>query len=455
MSTVERLHAIPRTALAGVVAAAAIVIAALGLLSLRDQYTIRAQFQNAGLLVEGGSVQVAGRKVGKISEIGLTPDGQADISLTIDESRLAPLHEGTRASIRALGQAGVANRFVELSPGSDSAPELPDGAVLSREQTADIVNLDALLTSFGPDERKNVSDLFVNSADIYAGSGARYFNDLLGELDPALTELDGLFGDLARDRAALARVIDRGDAAASAIASRDSDLVSAVSNTAGSLQAIADERDALSGLLERAPGVLDQAGGTLGKADSALVALRPALRDVPPAVPPLRDFLGSTRSALAAARPVVADVRDRLPDLERSLAGLPGLERAAVPGLRSAADGLRDPRHIVRGARIYGTDLLLGVLAGLAGVATANHDRWGHYARLEFTQPPQTTLGGPLSGLLSQNPLVPGLFDLRTRLTRRCPGGNAPPAIDLSSPWVPDRSLCDPSQSVPAFVNEP
>jgi hypothetical protein len=111
-------------------------------------------------------------------------------------------------------------------------------------------------------------------------------------------------------------------------------------------------------------------------------------------------------------------------------------------------------RPIVRDVRYYGVDLLLGVFLGLAGTAPANYDRWGHYARIEFTEPYQSLLGGPLAPLFSK-PLVPSLFDLRTRLLRRCPGGNTPPAPDGSNPWIPDPSICTPSQDVPLSVDFP
>jgi hypothetical protein len=98
---------------------------------------------------------------------------------------------------------------------------------------------------------------------------------------------------------------------------------------------------------------------------------------------------------------------------------------------------------------------VLGILGGLVGAGAYNYNRWGHYERLDFIQPPQTSLTGVFSDLLTKQPLIPGILDIRTKQTRRCPGGNVPPAIDGSSPWVPDASLCDPAQSIPASVNEP
>jgi phospholipid/cholesterol/gamma-HCH transport system substrate-binding protein len=440
--------------------AVAVVVAGMitvAVLLLRGgAYTIHAHFENASGLVKGGLVEVAGRKVGSVSDVRVTPDGQADIVLSIRDGSITPLHAGTRATVRALGQAGITNHFVDLALGPSSAPELDDRAVLPTAQTVSMVPLDALLDSFGPAQRTRLRRLVANSADVFAGSGARWFNSMLGELDPALAEVNGMTADLAHDRAALRDVIRSGNQAAGAIDSRRSDLRSAVANTATALGAIAGQRRALADLLDRAPAVLDQARGTLVHAGTALTALRPALRDIPAAAKPLRHFLQRSTAVLPPATAVVSDLNRQVPGLRRSLAGLRPLRAPTVRALRSAATALNDARPIVRGARFYGSDFVLGILGGLVGAGAFNYSPWGHYERLDFIQPPQTSLSGlGLDPLLSQFPAVPGVIDIRTKLLRRCPGGNVPPAIDGSTPWVADESLCDPSQDMPASVNVP
>jgi hypothetical protein len=109
----------------------------------------------------------------------------------------------------------------------------------------------------------------------------------------------------------------------------------------------------------------------------------------------------------------------------------------------------------VRAARFYGSDFVLGILGGLVGAGSYNYGRWGHYERLDFIQPPQTAIGGAGSNLLPGFPLLPGIINIKTHLFRRCPGGNVPPAVDGSTPWIPDTSLCTPSQDIPALVNQP
>jgi phospholipid/cholesterol/gamma-HCH transport system substrate-binding protein len=440
------------------VAAAALAIAVtvliVVLLTGGSSYTLHARFTDASGLVAGDTVDLGGRAVGSVSGVGVTADGLADVTLLIDDSAITPLHAHTRVTVRALGQAGLTNRYVALSPGPAATPALPSGSVLPTSQTSGLVNYDEILDSFGPQQRAHLQQLLANSDQVYAGSGARYFNRMLGAFDPALVELNGFTAQLAGDRTAIANVIRTGAVTAGAIASRTPELMAAVQNTAVTMNALASQNRALADDFVRAPAVLNQARTTLADAGTAVDALRPALTDVPPAAGPLYGFLRRLDTVLPAATGVAGKLQSELPDLRSTLAGLEPLRPIAVAALHSAAAALNGALPILTAFRYYGSDLLIGVFQGLAGVAAANYDRWGHYARLEFTQPYQTSLGGPLSGLLAK-PLFPGLFNLRTRLTRRCPGGNTPPAPDGSSPWVLPQSICTAADDAPLNVDFP
>src|SRR6185503_12923002 len=111
-------------------------VVAVGVLMLGGgggmEYKFR--FQNAGQLVNGNQVQVAGKPVGKISKIELTDDNQAEITATINDD-FAPLHEGSTASIRQPSLPSIANRFIVLVPGPNSAPELDEGSVIPTDKT--------------------------------------------------------------------------------------------------------------------------------------------------------------------------------------------------------------------------------------------------------------------------------------------------------------------------------
>jgi hypothetical protein len=218
----------------------------------------------------------------------------------------------------------------------------------------------------------------------------------------------------------------------------------------------------VSDSLARAPAVLGQATTTLDLAGESVTELQPALRDIPAAARPLRGFLGRINETLPAATPVAADLRAQLPALTESLNGFPRLERSLIPALQSTTRTLKGLQPILGPLRLYAPDLILGVVNGLAGVAVGNYTAVGHYARLEFVQPPQTLLSGMLSQTLTGAPLVPGLFDQKSHQTQRCPGGALPPAPDGSNAnigkgveWAPGKPLCDQSQSMSPDVNRP
>src|SRR5215208_7652697 len=93
------------------VVAAVVVVAVLLFAGGGGGYTVKARFQNASQLVKGNLVQVSGQAVGKVENIDLTPDGQAEITMSIDDDH-APLRRGTRAIVRQASLSGIANRYV-------------------------------------------------------------------------------------------------------------------------------------------------------------------------------------------------------------------------------------------------------------------------------------------------------------------------------------------------------
>ncbi|WP_196189499.1 MlaD family protein [Conexibacter sp. W3-3-2] len=141
-------------------------------------YEVRARFLDAGQLVKGNLVEVAGQRVGKVKDIRVTDDGRAEVVLRITSERYRPLHRGTRLTIRTVGLAGVANRYIEVQPGSRQAPAIADGGVLQTDATTGIVDLDQLLDAFGPPARRDLRAIIVASAHGVRGN-ARATNRLL------------------------------------------------------------------------------------------------------------------------------------------------------------------------------------------------------------------------------------------------------------------------------------
>jgi phospholipid/cholesterol/gamma-HCH transport system substrate-binding protein len=433
---------------------AALVAIVVVLLASGTSYTLHAYFSNAGGLVTGAQVRVADVTVGSVTGVGLTPSGQADVTMSITDSRITPVHQLTRATIRAVGLAGVTNHYVELSPGPGNGPSLPDGGVLPETQTTGIVSLDQILDTFDPEVRASLQQLIGRSAEIYAGSGSRYLNQMLARLSPALQAVNGVTSQLSSDQADLQTFVSGTAKAATAIASRRPDLISDVSHTARVFAALASQRVALADGLQRAPAMLAQATRTLADAGTAATALRPVLREVPPTASRLGTVLQTLPPALNQFTPVLDQLLAQLPDLRTSLAGFAPLSQPAVSALRTTSTALKASMPILAGLRIYGADFLLGILNGLVGVSTAPYDSSGHYIHVQFTQPYQQFINGIGLGTLGGS-LAPGIINLREHILARCPGGALPPAPDGSNPWIPNKSLCNPADDSPPSVNQP
>ena len=63
-----------------------------------SEYKVRAIFENAGFVIPGEDVKVAGVRVGSIDSIDVTEDNKAAVVLDIDGPRLPGLPRATRAA---------------------------------------------------------------------------------------------------------------------------------------------------------------------------------------------------------------------------------------------------------------------------------------------------------------------------------------------------------------------
>src|SRR5919202_1963990 len=62
-------------------------------------YHVTATFENAGQLVKGNQVRVAGHTVGSVEGIDVSQDGMAEVKFSVGDD-YAPLRQGTTATIK-------------------------------------------------------------------------------------------------------------------------------------------------------------------------------------------------------------------------------------------------------------------------------------------------------------------------------------------------------------------
>lgn len=426
----------------GLIVAAVALLAWLLLFSGGSDYRVKLTLENASQLVKGNQVKVGGVPVGSVESIGLADDGRTRVEIAIDDDGITPLKRGSRAEVRSASLSGVANRYVALTPGPVNAHgTIPSGGSIPAEDTSAEVDLDEVLNTLDPETLRDLKLLTRNGASALSGRGAA-FGRAIEALDPALSRTAALEREILRDQGTFARFLVESADVVSAVAQRPPALERMVGSGRVTLETLADRDAQLDSLLRRAPDTLRRANTTLVNLRATLVDARPTLRAARPVAAPLAEFLKRLRPVARDARPVVTRLRHTIDrpgstiDLLGVLAGVPALERKAVPAFVSAVKTADSGLPIVEELRAYTPDVIGGQLNGFGGNTSGYFDANGHYTRISFQSSAYSATGIP--SLLSPPALQSGLVGFRKGVTNRCPGAAAQSAPDGSNPIVID-----------------
>jgi phospholipid/cholesterol/gamma-HCH transport system substrate-binding protein len=439
--------------LARVIAIAALVVAvalaAMAMFGDGGVYRVKAVFLNAGQLVRGNEVRVGGQPVGQITDIELDDAAQAIVTMEIEDEDLAPLHGGTRATIRATSLSGIANRYVSIHPGPHSQREIPDGGEIPADRTSAPVDIDVLFNTLDARTRAGLRNVIRGSGTWYDGKAAeaaestKYF-------PPFLFSATELTRELALDEEILTRFVKDTAATVSAISERQDDLAALVRNTGTAFRAIADERASLDRALVLLPGTLRRANttfvnlrATLDDLDQLVAESKPATRDLAP-------FLRELRPLVTRARPTIAGLRQliRSPgennDLIELTAKQPRLAQLTATVFPRAIRTLDRAQPVFEDVRGYTPDLASWL--SNFGQLAASYDANGHYARVHpmFVPSAYSDIGG---GILTANQPSQKLDDFERAIGGRCPGSIVQPPPDGSSPL--SVAGCNPTSTPP------
>lgn len=449
-------------ALAGLALAVA-VVAYLILGRGGETYTLKARFQNAGQVVQGGLVQISGRGVGKITELDLTDDGLAELTLEIEEAH-APLPRGTTATIRQFGLSGPASRYVELRrPTRGQGGNLPDGALIDLDQTTSNVEIDELFATFDPRTRRALSGVYRGSARQYRGQAEGLRGGLL-YLDPALVSASRLFSELNRDTPKLERFVVESSRLVGDVADRRDDLASLVSNLADTTGAIARPPDALADAIHQLPPFLRQANSTyvdlratLDELEPLVERFKPVARQLAPYTSELRGLLEELdptigRFARVIHRPGEANdlvelTRDAVPLREIAVGPVRRNGREREGALPAAAESLAGSTPRLAFARPYSVDFT-GWLDDFSH--SGLYDALGSMSRTATHANAFTFKNGIVA------PIAPALRGTSLAelaavgQNNRCPGSMERDPGDRSTPWLPTPDFnCNPRHLPP------
>ena len=294
-----------------------------------DPYSVQAIFPSAQNLRTGSPVRIAGVEVGKVTKVDqLTPEAEQSVT-EIDESEegtvssqgealsdpaaavvTMEIEESARpiktdATFRTLPRLFLeGNLFVDVKPGSPSAPEADEDYVFPVDQASNSVQLDQILTTLQSDVREQLQiTLEEFGSALVDHGGAEGFQELYRSAPRAnkfTSQVNEAFlGENPHDLSGLIRNLDR---VLRGLGRNERTLQELITNFRIFSGSFAAEDQALEQAVVELPRVMDAA-------DPAFAALN---RAFPPVRAFAREALPGARTApeaLDAATPLLHQVR--------------------------------------------------------------------------------------------------------------------------------------------------
>jgi phospholipid/cholesterol/gamma-HCH transport system substrate-binding protein len=252
--------------IAGTIAVVAIILSYVQVPTLLGigRITVTLELRDAGGLYRFGNVTYRGVQVGRVTAVGLTPNG-AKATLRLDTSPKIPadLHVQVR-SVSAVGE-----QYVDLQPRTDSPPYLHDGSVIAMRDTAIpqpvgpmLDQVSALINSIPKDKLSALLDESfngLNGASYDLGSLIDSAAKVSGDLKPIADRTRTLVEDTAP-------LLDSQAETTDAIRTWARSLAGVIE------QVVTDDRHVRT-LLEKGPGALDEVSRLLNQVKPTLPVL--------------------------------------------------------------------------------------------------------------------------------------------------------------------------------------
>jgi ABC-type transporter Mla subunit MlaD len=296
-------------------------------------YKVRAIFDNAGFVIPGEDVKVAGVKVGAIDAVEVTDDFKAAVVLDITDEGYQDFRQDAECIVRP--QSLIGERFVECQltqahpPGQEPPPELrkiEDGPgegqfLLPVERNGKAVDLDLINNIMREPVRQRLSILLDDLGIGVAGRG-RDLAEVIRRADPALKSLDEVLKILAGQNRVLSNLAVDSDTVLAPLARERRHVSGAIDNAGAVARATAARRDDLAADIERLPAFLRELTPTMVR-------------------------LGALSDEMT---PVLTDLGAVAPDINRLVLQLGPFSEAGIPALESLGDAAETGIPAVRAA---------------------------------------------------------------------------------------------------------
>jgi phospholipid/cholesterol/gamma-HCH transport system substrate-binding protein len=311
-----------------------------------NPYELKAVFRNANNLAVGSPVRTAGVAVGKVTKISGEKGSSASLVTMAMQDQGLPIHRDAELKIRPrIFLEG--NFFVDLKPGSPSAPVISSDEQIPMSQTYSPVQIDQVLGVLQATTRQNTQRLLQGYGDALNGkprpgedrladpstvgqTAAQSLNDSLDTAVPALKNLSivnqAFLGTQPHD---LSKLIDAAGRTSGELVRHEDALKNLVTNFNTTVAAFASQSSALSTSIRLLPDVLVNADNALLHLNQSFPPLRAFSREILPGV-------RETPATVAASFPWIAQTRALVSPSE--LGGLVNDLQPTVANLANSTD---------------------------------------------------------------------------------------------------------------------
>ncbi len=287
-------------------------------------FLLKAVFPTSNTLRKASPVRIAGVNVGKVMKIAHVPGGREGSVVTMQiDPRGLPIHSDATVRVRPrIFLEG--NLFVELQPGSPSAPTVRSGHTLPIQQASSYVQLDQILGALKSDTRHNLQLLLAEYGKAVKQGGRGYNRSI--DYWKAAYESSSIVNEAAlgveshdlssyvRDSGLVAGALDRNPEQLKGLLTDFNTTAGALARRQGSLAAAVAE---LPRTLRTAQPALAALNGAFPPVRALASALRPGVRSTGPMIDASLPFIAQARGLVSAPelRGLVADLRPTVPSL--------------------------------------------------------------------------------------------------------------------------------------------
>jgi phospholipid/cholesterol/gamma-HCH transport system substrate-binding protein len=307
-------------------------------------YTLKAVFGDAQNIRAKSPVRISGVNVGTVTDVQHLTDSSgrgedaAVVTMNLEDKAL-PIHQDATLQLRPrLFLEG--NLFVDLHPGSPSAPDLNSGSVVPEAQTSYSVQFDQLLTSLQAPVRQDLQVFlkeFGDALDKYGG--AQGFQESF-RTSPAAYEYSSQVNQalLGTQPGDLAGFVSNFATVAGELNQNSADLQGLVSNLNTVSGDFAAHQASLRQAIIELPQVLAVGRPALFKLNQDFPALRAFSREALPGVKSANRALDFANPWIGQMRQLISppELRGLVQDLQPTIPDLAALSNASLPFLEQA-----------------------------------------------------------------------------------------------------------------------